>query len=360
MAVRANELVPLFVPPLRRSRERDLPMFVRPRMLSILTTRRCPAACDHCCVGAGPRATAAIPVDRIHGLIDEATRIPSIELIGFTGGECFTLGRDLDALIAHAAANGFRTRVITNGYWAVNEGVARERVATVRARGLDEMMLSTGTFHQRFVPVDRVIHGARAAAEAGIVTRVSIEDCDQSAFDDIVLREELKDLVASRKVYLGRDPWIVDAGGRGTAVLSHARIFSEEPERAQGRCAQVLGVISVTPDQQLVSCCGYPLEELPYLRIGSVADQPLDEVLRDAPNGLLKMWLHVAGPAGIAAFVAQHVPGFSLPPSATICQSCVALQRDERAMRAIQEHGADVASAVAAQFVHLQLNPEPL
>ena len=131
-------------------------MLVPPRMLSILTTRRCTAACDHCCVGAGPHASAAIPVERIHRLIDEATRIPSLELIGFTGGECFLLGRDLDELVGHASAAGFTTRAISNGYWARDRRAADERIGGLRARGLDELVLSTGTFHQRFVIVNSV------------------------------------------------------------------------------------------------------------------------------------------------------------------------------------------------------------
>ncbi|MEA2663408.1 MAG: hypothetical protein QOI11_352, partial [Candidatus Eremiobacteraeota bacterium] len=113
-------------------------MLAAPRMLSILTTRRCTARCDHCCVGASPRATAAIPVPRIHRLIDEAKRIPSLERIAFTGGECFLLGPDLDALIAHAHRLELVTRTITNGYWAVNERAARTRVGALRDAGLDE------------------------------------------------------------------------------------------------------------------------------------------------------------------------------------------------------------------------------
>ena len=335
-------------------------MFVRPRVLSILTTRQCTAACDHFCVGASPKATARIPVTRIHELIDEARRIPSFERVVFTGGECFLLGADLDALVRHAAANGFRTRAITNGYWAVNDRAAHQRVETLRQAGLDEMMFSTGTFHQRFVPVARVIAGARAAAAAGILTRISIEECDQSTFDDAILREELADAVAARKVFLSHDPWITDAGGRGEAGLSHERMLSGAAIDAGGGCGQVLTVITVTPDQQLLSCCGFPMEELPRLRIGSVADRALDDVLRSAPNELMKMWLHVDGPAGIAEFVARHIPGYTFRASPSICHSCVGLQRDERAMRVMSEHAAEIVQTVVSAFVELHGGLEPL
>ena len=334
-------------------------MFVRPRVLSILTTRRCTAACDHCCVGASPKATARIPVPRIHGLIDEAKRIPSIERIVFTGGECFLLGADLDALVRHASANGFATRVVTNGYWAVNERAARERVHGLRTSGLDEMMLSTGTFHQRFVPVARVVDAARAAAAAGIAARISIEDCDQQTFDDASLRASLADLIAAQRVHLSRDPWIADAGGRGSAELTHDRAL-EAGANAAGRCAQILSVISVTPEQQLIACCGFPLEELPRLAIASVAERKLDDVLDESPDELLKIWLHVAGPAGIAAFVARHLPGFVLPPAASICHACIALQRHPGAMRVVTEHASEIAQQVAAEYVRLQGARQPL
>ncbi len=327
-------------------------MLVRPRVLSILTTRQCTAACDHCCVGASPKKTAKIPVERIHGLIDEAKRIPSFERIVFTGGECFLLGQDLDALIAHAHELEFTTRVCTNGYWAVNERAARERVRALRTAGLDEMMLSTGTYHQSFVPVTRIIAAARSAGEAGIATRVSVEDCDQSTFDDAVLRAELRDLIDARRVVVERDPWIPDAGGRGTAPVTHERLLAGRG-LDDGGCAQILNVITVTPDQQLLSCCGFPMEELPRLKIGSVADATLDDVLRAAPSELLKMWLHVAGPVAIGEFVAEHVPGYAFPASPSICQSCVTLQRDDRAMRAIAEHAGEIVEAVATAFIGL-------
>ncbi len=335
-------------------------MFFHPRYLSILTTRRCPAACDHCCVGASPRATEAIPVERIHRLIDEATRVPSLELIGFTGGECFLLGRDLDELVGRADANGFRTRAITNGYWAVSESAAAKRVEALRERGLGELMFSTGDFHQKFVPVERVLIGARAAAGAGMITRVSVETCDQASFGADVVRDALADLIDERKVFVGEDPWTTDAGGRGTATLTHQRDLEKRPARAHGRCEQILNVISVTPSQDLIACCGFPQESLPRMKLGSIADRTLDDVLESAPPELLKMWLHVAGPTGIAAFVARYVPGYTLPPSATICQACVTLQRDDVAMRIVAEHARDVVAQVAHQFAALQRLDPPM
>jgi len=293
-------------------------------------------------------------VSRIHGLIDEAARVPSIGRIAFTGGEAFLLGRDLDTLIARAHALGFETRVITNGYWAVNEAAARTRVGALLEAGLDEIMLSTGTFHQRFVPVERIVHAARATTSAGIGTRIAIETCDQQSFDETILRERLGDALAARTLALSHDPWITDAGGRGETALTHERLRAGGGARADGSCAVIMTTLAVTPGQRLIACCGFPLEELPGLEIGSIADRRLDDVIRDAPDDLLKMWLHVAGPMGIAQTVAEYEPGFVLPGDpVSICDACIALQRDKRAMRVAGEHAALNAESIAGTFVAL-------
>jgi hypothetical protein len=293
----------------------------------------------------------------MRGLIDEAARIPSFELVAFTGGECFLLGEALDELIERATSRGFRTRAITNGYWAKNADAARARVESARARGLGEIMLSTGTFHQRFVPVARVIAGARAAAEAGIVTRIAVEACDQSEFDDGVITDALRDLIEAKRLFVGRDAWMPDAGGRGTSAVTHERLLAEKPNAAHGRCGQILNVVSVTPCQDLIACCGFPQEQLPRMRLGSVADHALDDVIEAAPPELLKMWLHVEGPTGIAAFIARHSPGYRLPETASICEACVALQRDAVAMRVVAQHGSQVAADIAGRFADLQRMP---
>ena len=297
----------------------------------------------------------------MHSLIDEAKRIPSMQRVVFTGGECFLLGRDLDGLIAHAHELELETRVITNAYWAVNERSARARTASLHTAGLDQMMISTGTFHERFVPVERVVHAARAAAALSIATRIAIEVCDQQTFDESVLHDGLAAEIAARRVFLGHDPWTVDVGGRGEGPVSNEQILAGGGgQRAFGRCAQILDSITVTPDQQVLACCGFPMEQLPHLRIGPLADAALDDLVRNAPNDLLKMWLHTAGPHGIAEFIARYVPGYQLPPSVSICQACAALQLDAQAMAVVAEHAGEIVESVFATFTQLNGGLEPL
>ncbi len=314
-------------------------MYARPRALSLITTRRCTAACDNCCFGCSPTAGAAIPIARLRTLIDEAAELPSMETIAFTGGECFLLGPQLDALVARASGHGLRARAVSNGYWAVTQAAARRRVASLRAAGLDELHLSTGMFHQRFVPVARVLHAARAAVEHGLVASVWIEECAGSTFDGARLRAELDDLVRAGRLYVGSQPWIESAAGGGTARLVHDPSLSRFRPQNRSGCASVLDVLSVTPDQLLVACCGYTMEAIPDLHLGSVAERRLGDVLADAPTDLMKYWLHVEGPEAILEFVQRFEPAYRLPlESPAKCQTCLILHRDPVVRRVIAAH----------------------
>ena len=181
-----------------------------------MTTRRCTAACDHCAVGAHPRAAGAIPVTRLHGLIDEAVRVGTFGELTFTGGEPFLLKDDLVALVRRAHGYAFKTRIISNAYWAVNDEAATALISALRDAGLDERRtFSTGTFHQRFVPVERVVTAARASIAHGVRTHVSVEDCDQSDFSSSSLAAELKSESATGLLRIVAIRGSMAAGGRG-------------------------------------------------------------------------------------------------------------------------------------------------
>ena len=330
-------------------------MFAFPRILAIFTTRRCTAACDHCSVGSSPTAKSAISAARIHALIDEARAVSSLRRIVFTGGECFLFGKELDAFVRRAHGAGFETRAITNGYWAVNPRAARARMESLRAAGLDELMISTGSFHARFVPLPRVLHAARAAAAAGIPSRIAIETCDQSEIDVASIVGELAEPIAARMITLSHDPWIDDAGGRGQERLTHDGLRAAGRARYTGGCESVLTVVSVTADMDLIACCGFPLEQLPELRLGSVADTTLAAALNEAPNRLVPMWLALDGPAGIADFVASREPGWRLRRDpVSICDACALLQLDRTAMSVIARDAEQIAASVTTRFISAQ------
>ena len=316
-------------------------MFIRPHTLSLITTHRCTAACDHCCFGCTPDIpmSRSIPVERMRGLIDEAATMPSMKVVVFTGGECFLFGRDLVELVGRATDRGLATRCVTNGYWARTRKAARKRLGELREAGLGELNLSTGSFHARYVPAERIVHAAAVAVELGLGTLVNAEVYAESDFDidAITEHEELAGHIRSGRLRVQRNVWMTNDWGE--QPISHDERASRFREENKTGCDTVLNVLTVTPDQDLVACCGLTQELIPELHLGSVADRSLTEVVERTPDDFLKIWIHVEGPERVLEFVKRHVPDYELPTdSVHPCQTCLHLHRDETARRVLREH----------------------
>jgi len=326
-------------------------MFIMPHTLSLITTHQCTAACDHCCFHCTPKITKAIPYPRLCSLIDEAASIKSMRVVVFTGGECFLLGKKLDSLIQRATSHGLVTRCVTNGYWASSIGPAIDRVSKLKRAGLKEINFSTGTFHARFVPVGRIVNGARASVEAGLITLVNIEICDQSDFDmdSFLTHPDIKDIITSGGLVVQRNVWMENQGE--TPLTHQPEQLRFRQERRMG-CSTVLDVLAVTPDQSLVACCGLHLEKIPELHLGSVAEQNISDLVKRTPDDFLKIWIHVEGPERILEFVKEHSPDYCLPiNSEHPCQTCLHLYEDSHAREIIREYYHEVEGPVMEKYI---------
>src|SRR5580704_14588777 len=185
-------------------------MLVTPHTLSLITTHRCTAACDHCCFSCTPEVKDHIPIPNLYRYIEEATEVPTIKVVVFTGGECFLLGRDLDNLVKAAAGHDFFTRFVSNGYWAVTPQAARRRLEKLVACGLTEANYSTGDQHAVYVKPEYVLNGALAAADMGLTTVLTIELFQESVFplEEFLAHPGLQEHLESGKLALKLAPWL--------------------------------------------------------------------------------------------------------------------------------------------------------
>jgi hypothetical protein len=326
--------------------------WVRPRALSLITTHQCTAACDHCCFACSPRVTKRIPPDRLRSLIDEARDVPSLKTVSFVGGECFLLGEELDDLMRAASGYGYQVACVTNGYWAVNRKAAVKRMERSAGAGLRTINLSTGEMHAKYVPPERIIHGAVAAYDLGMVVFITIERFVGTTFDWRAITHH-PEIAQRRGQRLGISfrTWIPNAEGKGDAVLRHGASESRFRKDRMGGCAEILQTITVTPDLVLVACSGYPLESIPDLHLGSVANRMIADVLESAPYDFLKILIHAAGPEFMLTLVKELVPEYDLPRQyAHPCQTCLHMHRDPVAMAVLREHADKLEPAVIAEL----------
>jgi len=292
-----------------------------------------------------------MPHRRLEALIDEARDVQGIRAVVFTGGECFLLGRRLDALVARANSAGFVTRCVSNAYWADTPRRASDRIRRLVDAGLREINLSTGTNHSRFVPVRSVLNAAEAAAEAGLVTLINIEAFDEADVDTsaILASPTIRKMIDNHKLAVRTSVWI---GAGGTGRVTHKATQSRFAKGNQTACSTILSVLAVTPDQRLSSCCGLLMNHIAPLSLGSVAQDTLTSVIARAPNDLLKLWLRVEGPERILEFASRYLPGYRLPVTVTHpCQTCLHLFRDNKVLEVLADRCHGVEDRVIALYV---------
>lgn len=121
-----------------------------PAELKIEVTRSCPLACVHCSSNAGPGEREHLSPDLVHSLIDQASKIVSIESIVISGGEPLVWPW-LGEAVAHCREMGFKCILYTTGNGC---DAGATTVAELTRRGLSRINFSLYSAepdqHERF------------------------------------------------------------------------------------------------------------------------------------------------------------------------------------------------------------------
>jgi hypothetical protein len=329
-------------------------MLIIPHTLSLITTYRCTAACDHCCFGCSPRAREGIPVPRMRNYIEQASEIHSVKVVVFTGGECFLLGRELDELVKAAAALKFVTRFVSNGFWATSLPAARHRLERLQRCGLREANYSTGEQHARFIPPEYVRNGAIAAAELGMASLVAVDAFGDSQFDfDAFMDDaEFQKHVDAGTIVLKVSPWMRFSGKRRLAYTAKY-LEKMEQHRSYGvGCATLLKVLAVNPAEELGVCCGLTLEQIPEMKIGSLREHRIRELLVQAQDDFMKIWIYLQGPDAVLRYARQLDPSIPVPRQQPhTCEVCRYVYRNPRIREAVMSRPPENMRDLVTQYI---------
>lgn len=321
----------------------DEPVIMSPTALTILASYNCTAACEHCCFDSHPGIETRLSLSQILNFIDEAAKFGSIQLVAFSGGECFILGKDLDSAIQHATSYGFSTRCVTNGYWAKSPGRANERIARVQAAGLKEINFSTGDFHQRYVPQSSIINGAVAAVEHGLraVIVIELQKERRVTAAEISADPRIARILTSEPggaLTIVESPWM-PMSKDGVVTQDDGRFVDRTNIHARSGCRSVLTTIVATPTGKLGMCCGLSRELIPELNVDLADGLSMPETYRKSATEFMKIWLFVDGPERILAWAASKDPSIDWQGRyAHHCHACLALFESEKVRNTIRNH----------------------
>ncbi|WP_297859018.1 radical SAM protein [Meiothermus sp.] len=326
-----------------------------PSCLTVLPTFRCTAACANCCFGSHPWVPGRTPQEDILRYIREAARFESLSLVTFSGGECFLLGDDLVEAVALATRLGLATRCVTNGYWASSEKAALHRLVELRDAGLTELNLSTGDNHAKFVPIENILHGAKAAAQLGIGVAIMVElQAERRVTKQVLLEHPLAqglfdghDLDAN--VTIVESPWI--AMEDGEVPYDTNCLINADNVHLRSGCTSILSTIVPTPQKELFACCGITAEKIPEVKLGLLDQANMHDMYEAASNDFIKIWLAVDGPEKIVAWAGQKDPSIEWENRfAHQCDICRFMYQSPQIKRVIREHYQEVVGDVLLRF----------
>lgn len=321
--------------------------FITPKVLSFITTYRCTAACEECCFGCSPSGEGTLSYEEMEEAMIAAHRLGGLRAVVFTGGECFLLKEDLTRAVQCATDLGLQTRCVTNGYWAKSPETGRERVAELVDAGLKELNISTGDQHQKFVSLETVENAAVIAVEAGLLTRIVVEETAQRACtaQEVAGLPKLKPLLAvepakgeNKPLDIIESPWMPMDHDRTIEQSRQRTLNREKLSRCQG-CSSIFSTVVRSPDDEGFGlCCGLSRKEIGELNRPFEASA-VEATLQEAGEDFLKIWLHVEGPERILAWAAGKEPEIVWEERyAHQCHACLALFRDPLVSRTLLAH----------------------
>lgn len=318
---------------------------LEPTTMTILPTYQCTAACKECCFECNQQRSGRIPLPNLLSYIDDACEsFNSLQMIVFSGGECFLLGDDLISAVQKANYYKKKVRCVTNGYWAPNKKAAVTRLKPLINAGLTELNLSTGDEHQEWVPIQNIINAAIVGAELGIQVVITVEGSEEASFkyQELIVQPEIRDFLEnntlSSNIKIIENVWISFHENKNYTHNKNAYRTASTVKKLEG-CNNIFNNIVVNPREEMISCCGLTFEHIPELHNGSLKKNKMKELYLKQFSDFMKIWIWVDGPESILYFASQKnsaikYTGDYVHP----CQTCVLIHNRKDVKETLLKH----------------------
>ncbi len=313
-----------------------------------ILTYRCPIACPHCIVEAGPHRKEEMRLEDAVHWIEQARlyRGGYIKGLALTGGEPFYNLDHLARVSEYGCSLGFAVSAVTSAFWATTRTAALETLS--RFPAIQMISFSTDVYHQKAIPFENVKNAVWAAKELGCIYNIAVctDSVENEQYQKII--EELKAVGEGDNIRLS----ITFPVGR---AKKRARFFNYRisPEPTVSACPMASSPV-IFPDGNVIACIG-PLLTLPSsnpLFLGNLRTEALSEILdRSELNSALHT-VRVWGPQKLVTLLKQS--GFEqlLPTEYiedSICDVCYKLWSDERIVNALRPalQGEEITQTLA-------------
>jgi len=118
---------------------------------------------------SGPKDRTSLSDTDVFKIIREAAQIYDKGwVLALSGGEPFLYPERLLSFVRLASEHGAQTSIVSNGFWATSEKVARDLLKPFVEAGLGQLTLSVSSYHSAFIDPDRVSNAVLAGRDLGL------------------------------------------------------------------------------------------------------------------------------------------------------------------------------------------------
>lgn len=327
---------------------------IEPEAISFITTYNCTSTCRGCCFGCSPLRTEKLSLLQMRHIVDEViSSFPCVKLGILTGGECFMLGEDMYAIIKYMHDAGLKTRLVTNGYWASSMDISTAVIQRLKNIGLDEINFSTGDYHQKYVSVDYVINGIISAIDSKMKVAVNVENHlvnNKVTSSDIQKMPRMNGYSKSPYLTIIDSIWIEKEQNEVNQAMECINAGQSK------RCKQLFSVITISPKNELLCCCGLTALRHRYLTIGEIRNNSLRQMWDSQFLDILKIWLYTEGPDKIIEFVKARNKDIKIDSQKRehTCEKCMKILTNAEVLDVLKATYQQVLPRLMLEFQVLQ------
>ena len=317
--------------------------------LGLSITTRCPIACPHCIVEAGPRRKDEMSAGDAAEWLRQAAayRGGRIRSVVITGGEPFYNLALLQNILQSAVTHGLVPAVVTNAFWATSLAAAVDLLTSMPE--IRMLTISADAYHQKAIPFQNVRNAILAAGALGIAHNVAgcmLREDDPAWLAVKAQLEEIldPDLIRVAAVY---------PAGRALRQFGHADEDWTDAQ-APGACCAA-DYPTIFPDGRLIGCMGL-VKELPTdhpLYFGSLRERSLEQILDSAETNVALHVLRLWGPARLLELLAAGGYAGLLPRrfwKRGTCDLCYALAENGELRRGLAQLAGDPEVAIKTAY----------
>ncbi len=187
---------------------------------------------------------------------------------------------------------GLETSIITNGFWGSTVQEAKQKL--VGLKGLNVLSLSVDSFHQKFIPINKIRNIIQSCHELKIKCIINISYLNDPVYEI----SQVKQLLAGLEGFYETISQPVAPFGRAIQQIGIQSIYSYNPTGIP--CLGADGPI-IEANGNIMFCCGglalHPDGKI--FQAGTVDDKTLEEVKRSADVNPIVQTLRLRGPSGL-------------------------------------------------------------